>query len=251
MTKTAFRPNHWIAALAVGLTAGLAVAEAPQDGPQDGPRRPHEPWVFRSVLDQQARMVTIALSPELWVAYDAKTCGLYRAWPGGEKDGEKGGVLFTGPVYNDRHGPQPQSEGTPYQENKPGTQAWSASRGGSDVAVKTKFDGYRRDGQKSVTLLYTLALDGGAAVKVEESPEATAAPDGKVTLRRTFKFTGISDGTTVKLMLAADATGGEVTLGVDGTGTFATDERGAGTVAYLDQSKDGETTVVTTYAAQK
>ena len=155
-----------LSAAALMLAAGFpAVAQEPG---QAAPQRPHEPWVFRSVLDQQARMVTIALSPDLWVAYDAKTCGLYRAWPGGEK----GGVMFTGPVYNDRHGPQPQSEGTPYQQSKPAARAWSAVKGTAAVGVKTRFDGYRRDGQKRVTLLYTLTLDGGAAVKVEESPEA-------------------------------------------------------------------------------
>ena len=232
-----------LAACGFALVAGGALRAASAEGPS----RPHEPWVFRSVLDQQARMVTISLSPELWVAYDAKTCGLYRAWPGGEK----GGVLFTGPVYNDRHGPQPQSEGPAYEQNKPAARAWSAARGTAAVGVKTRFDGYRRDGQKRVTLMYTLTLDGGADVKVEESPEAGAASGGKVTLRREFKFTGIPDGTTIHLTLAADAGGGAGSIDVSGTGTAASDERGAGTVVSLAQAKDGETTVSMTYDAQK
>ena len=231
-----------LSAAALLVTAGF-----PAFAEEVAPPRPHEPWVFRSVLDQQARMLTVALSPELWVAYDAKTCGLYRAWPGGEK----GGVLFTGPVYNDRHGPQPQSEGPPYQQNKPAARAWSAARGTAAVGVKTKFDGYRRDGQKRVTLMYTLTLDGGGDVKVEESPEAGAASGAKVSLRREFKFAGIPDGTTIYLTLAADASGGKVALEVSGAGVAATDERGAGTVVSLAQSKDGETTVSMTYDAQK
>ena len=159
--------------------------------------------------------------------------------------------MFTGPVYNDRHGPQPQSEGTPYQQSKPAARAWSAVKGTAAVGVKTRFDGYRRDGQKRVTLLYTLTLDGGAAVKVEESPEAGAASGGTVTLRRDFKFAGIPDGTTVYLTLGADATGGKLALAVSGAGVAMTDERGAGTVVSLAQSKDGETTVSMTYDAQK
>ena len=53
--------------------------------------RPAEIWVFRSVLDKHARMVTIGLNKDLWVAYDATNCGLYKAWTGG--------VKFDGAVY--------------------------------------------------------------------------------------------------------------------------------------------------------
>ena len=40
------------------------------------PDRPRDVWVFRSVLDQRARMVTLALHDDLWVAYDATHAGL-------------------------------------------------------------------------------------------------------------------------------------------------------------------------------
>ncbi len=42
--------------------------------------RPREAWVFRSVLDLKPRMVTAALSEDVWVAYDARTASLYKAW---------------------------------------------------------------------------------------------------------------------------------------------------------------------------
>ena len=71
-------------------------------GPWDGDR-PHDPWVFRSVLDTQARMVTLALDDNLWVAYSAEFGSLYKAW--------KGRVEFDGAVYTTAHGPQPLSIG--------------------------------------------------------------------------------------------------------------------------------------------
>ena len=43
--------------------------------------RPIEPWVFRSVLDETPRIVTAALSDEIWVAYDARTASLFKACP--------------------------------------------------------------------------------------------------------------------------------------------------------------------------
>ena len=44
--------------------------------------RPNSPWVFRSVLDQQPRMITFALDDHLWVAYSVDSCSLYKAWSG-------------------------------------------------------------------------------------------------------------------------------------------------------------------------
>ena len=57
--------------------------------------RPNDPWVFRSVLDKQPRMVTFALNDKLWVSYSTDSCSLYKAWAGS--------VDFTGAVYNMRH----------------------------------------------------------------------------------------------------------------------------------------------------
>ena len=42
-------------------------------------KRPRDPWVFRSVLDKQPRIITATLHDELFVAYDARYCGLYKA----------------------------------------------------------------------------------------------------------------------------------------------------------------------------
>src|SRR5689334_23362275 len=94
--------------------AFLFVAATPQSPVQ----RPRDPWVFRSVLDERARMVTVALSNDMWIAYDASDCGLYKAW--------KGGVHFDGAVYTTVHGPQPTSEGTAYVTGR-GGKLWSAT----------------------------------------------------------------------------------------------------------------------------
>ena len=48
-------------------------------------QRAHNPWVFRSVLDAKARMLTLALHDNLWVAYSANDGNFYKAWKGGAK----------------------------------------------------------------------------------------------------------------------------------------------------------------------
>jgi cytochrome c len=132
--------------------------------------RPHDPWVFRSVLDERPRIVTIALNDDMWIAYDTTTCSLYRAW--------KGGVEFEGAVFTSEHGPQPRTQGPLYVEG------YDLAKGGSvwDVTyqrgpemlrepVRAVWRGYRVDGRSKVTLLYDISLPDGGTVRVEESPE--------------------------------------------------------------------------------
>ena len=47
------------------------------------PERPRDPWAFRSVLDKQPRMLTLALDSACYAAYDLANCRLYKVWKGG------------------------------------------------------------------------------------------------------------------------------------------------------------------------
>jgi len=96
--------------------------------------RPHDPWVFRSVLDQQARMITIALDKDLWLAYNTQTGSIYKAW--------KGVVNFEGAVYNHTHGPQPTSVGDAYLEAKKRNQ-WALVSNGLVVPSQTHYNGHQ------------------------------------------------------------------------------------------------------------
>src|SRR5678809_1119717 len=90
-----------------------------------GPDRPIQPWAFRSVLDSQARILTIALHDDLWVAYHTDSCSLYKAW--------RGYVHFQGAVYDNNHGPQPISIGDAWIKNT-FLHPWSCLLYSSDAA---------------------------------------------------------------------------------------------------------------------
>lgn len=90
------------------LLSACAVLDRSRELPPPA-ERGHSPWVFRSVLDRQPRMITFALSKTLWAAYDTETASLYKVW--------RDGVEFDGAVYTTRHGPQPSSEGAGYIVN--------------------------------------------------------------------------------------------------------------------------------------
>ncbi len=70
--------------------------------------RPRDPWVFRSVLDKQPRMLTLALDSECYAAYDLAHCKLYKVW--------KGGVTLEGAAYTNKKNVQPTIWGKSYSD---------------------------------------------------------------------------------------------------------------------------------------
>ena len=136
---------------------GLFVAACGGSGTPD---RGHDPWVFRSVMDLQPRMITFALGDSLWASYSTETSELYRVWPGG--------VNFAGPVYNQSHGPQPTSVGPAYLENDVGN-PWVVRVDGAEQTPLVQYEGHRMsDGQ--ATMMYRLVLDDGREITINESP---------------------------------------------------------------------------------
>lgn len=174
-----------------------------------GVQRPRDPWVFRCVLDSKPRIVTIALSDEMWVAYDATTCGIYKAW--------KGGVNFDGPVYTTVHGPQPTSVGASYTEGFE-EDVWEANVAGKPVAVRAVWRGYLFNGDH-VALQYELVLPDGRRITVHESPEFVTPEklfdaarreelvlaEGHPGLLRSFLAKDIPEDTKITLKLRTDA----------------------------------------------
>ncbi len=145
------------------LTTLLLSAPAPAQALQGPglPARPRDPFVFRCVLDQHPRMVVLALSDELWAAWDATHCSFYKAW--------KGGVKFDGPVYTSVHGPQPTVRGTEYMDGVEGD-VWMAAVAGQPVQPRAVWRGYRIEDGGAV-LLYSIVLPDGRSVEVQERPE--------------------------------------------------------------------------------
>ena len=111
--------------------------------------RPLSPWVFRSVLDQQPRMITLALHDDVWAAYNTQNCALYKVW--------KGNVNLDGAVYTTIHGPQPSTLGNSWFENKY-PQPWTFKNNETPIEADLQYKGHRFDkGQVLLTYQVTLA----------------------------------------------------------------------------------------------
>lgn len=173
------------------------------------PTRPRDPFVFRCVLDKRARMITAALDADMWVAWDATNCGLYKAW--------KGGVNFDGPVYTTVHGPQPTSRGDEYTSG-PDSTVWTVTEHGKPIEARVTYGGYTLQAGR-VALEWRLALGKDREIVVTERPEfvrprqfmnATQLDDAVLEdgsqpgLQRNFEASGIPDGVKVSLTLRTD-----------------------------------------------
>ena len=84
--------------------------------------RSQDPWIFRSVLDNRPRMLTMALQNHLYAAYDTEQCGLYKVW--------QGGVQLEGVAYTNVKNLQPTSWGNTFWEDPSRTSPWSIQNGG-------------------------------------------------------------------------------------------------------------------------
>ncbi len=199
-------------------------------------QRPRDIWVFRSVLDRRARIVTAALNDKLWVAYDAVNCGLYKAW--------FGGVKFDGAVYTTAHGPQPTSLGMAYAEGITDRPVWSL--GGAPV--KAEFKGYRLNG-KQVTFSYRLTLPGGKVAMVKETPEYLPAGDGRSTFERIYEVQGVPKGQRLALQMTFGSVAAAEDIKTDGTLSVKSLEANRPVAGELLLNNDKPTRLAVTFMA--
>ena len=156
------------------LAHGPAVRAEEEAGDAASPMR-----VFRSVLDGRARMITVALDEDMWLAYDATHAGLYKAWTGD--------VRFDGAVYTTVHGPQPTARGAPYVHDT-WDRPWYVRRGNKELPATPRYLGYRI-ADDAVTLHWEIR-QGDDRILVRETPRFERAEDGRPVLVRRFDVAG-------------------------------------------------------------
>ena len=162
-------------------------AEAADNQPATS--RPHDPWVFRCVLDEQPRMLVVALHERLWLAYDGTTGGLDKAM--------SRPVSFDGAVHTGGHGPQPTSNPPHYHDPAPTQTGWTLTDDKGQphpIALRS----YRVVGDDSVTLLFGVV--GGpppaADIEIAETP-SWAGGASTIALHRDIQVTGLPRGWTL------------------------------------------------------
>ena len=190
------------------------------------PERGLSPWVFRSVLDGRPRMLTAALAPDFFVAYDTETGGLYKAW--------RGDVKLDGAVYTTAHGPQPEASGRVWLKDDT-TAPWTLRENGATVTAITQYRGHRfREGQVYLTTRL-LRPDGSPAATVTERPEAIRYPDGTRALERIFTVRELAPGVSVLANVHVNGVPNQANVKTNGVLTITTTEAGRmGELGYVN-----------------
>lgn len=211
--------------------------------------RPHDPWVFRSVMDGQARIVTLALHDNMWAAYNTNDASLYKVW--------KGGVNFDGAVYTTVHGPQPSSIGDAWFINQHKNPWLQISNGIEQPVKNVKYRGHIFEAGQ-VTLKYDLTLNDGTTAQVTEQPEFDEKEGGQQGWIRTFTTANVPSGVHIglKINVSSVATEGNIVV-KNGTWNVSTStERKAKNLTALDingilQLENNGTTTFANYFVKK
>ena len=166
----------------------LVCALLPACQPKLEIERPRDPWILRSVLDQRPRMITLALYPEVYAAYDLQRCTFYKVW--------KGGIFLDGAAFNNIKTTQPSSWGNAYIEENPDSPAWLVKAGGKSVSASPKFKGYTVNNNQ-INFHYQLLLPENQSITIHEQPDFIQAENGKVSFVRDISTTDVPAGVEV------------------------------------------------------
>jgi len=151
--------------------------------------RPHSPWVFRSVLDEQPRMITLALHDNVWAAYSTQNAAIDKVW--------SGSINLDGAVYTTAHGPQPMSVGDVWFVNENKT-PWQITKGGTEIIPNVQYKGHQMKNGHAI-LKYELGLPDGEKIQITEQPEAKISASGLVGFERIFTTANVPSDVTVAL----------------------------------------------------
>ncbi|MEM8485426.1 MAG: PA14 domain-containing protein [Bacteroidota bacterium] len=191
--------------------------------------------VFRSVLDERPRMITMKLDDALWTAYSAETGALYRVW--------RDGVDFSGAVYTTAHGPQPTSEGPAYLvTNTPSP--WMIRQAGVSAAPQVRYKGHaERDGQQSIQV--ELRATDGATMLVTEAPSFVTDNDGNPGMERVFTVENAPANAEVMLAVTLNSLLNDRSFSTNGG--FEVSEQEDGSLSGWLTLRNGESTTFTSY----
>lgn len=149
--------------------------------------RPHDPWVFYSVLEGgPTHAIVVALHHDLWLLYDFSEGALFRAI--------NGRVDISDPTSPDPY------HGSAYMAKADGP-VWRVFQDGEQVEARLVYRGHRFEGE-NVRLLYGVILPGGDEVRITEMPDVRDRPDEDAFgLVRLFETAEVPEGVELMLLL--------------------------------------------------
>lgn len=143
---------------------------------RDYPGRGRSPWVFRTSLDGQPRMLNLSIAPDYWLSYSLERMSPYQLW--------KGDLRLDGPVFDGGQGGEPYSSGIAYLRQLHTDQWWMRKTNAEWQPAQPKFLSYSLiDDGAELHLNYRLISDVGEA-QIQEMPQVNLSSDAPVFSRR-------------------------------------------------------------------
>ena len=217
-------------------------------------QRPITQWAQRGVMVGKGRILFLALTNNVTLAYETQNCGLYMAWDGGLEDGNSfydhqgggnhGATIYPKGTVMHRQSSSNADAITRAQEtrgkthttpNTPPLKIWTLLNGNSEVNTTLDYRGYTMDNTaNTVTLMYHIKA-GNNTIEVRETPNASG---NAKTVTRNFVISGLPQGQTLRLKL--DGESGSESWTADGVGAVAA----VGGKDHVTFSGNGNSTVV-------
>jgi cytochrome c551/c552 len=184
------REQHGMAAvielIRVELYGTSELATDPSYGRETASGRGHAPWVLRGNLDDRPRMISFALAPGWWAAYDTQFAALYQVW--------EGDLLFHGASYDYRHGPQPVAAGDWYiREDEPAS--WYLRDGPASPwqPAVVRYLGHEYGPERRTARLRFALTAGPLRIELAEYPDLRETDSTRLLLRRFERLSGAAD----------------------------------------------------------
>ncbi|HCS29589.1 MAG TPA: hypothetical protein DIW43_19200 [Spongiibacteraceae bacterium] len=141
--------------------------------------RGRSPWVFRTSLDGQPRMLNLAVAPDIWLSYSLERMAPYQLW--------RGALQLDGTVFDGGQGGEPYSEGDAYLRQLKADAWWLGADNGHWRNASAEFTAYElSDKGNTLQLEYTLGA-GNHEVRIRERPRIVVSPEG-LTFERDIKI---------------------------------------------------------------
>ena len=135
-------------------------------------------------------MLTLAMHPEAYMAYDLSKGTLYKIW--------KGSLALNGAPFNNLKTIQPTSVGSRYVEDTTRDATWTLRSNKGLQQITYLYRGYRLL-REEIVLSYGFCASEVDTIWVEEQPEIGVNREGTVRATRAFSLKGLASGDTLHL----------------------------------------------------
>ena len=165
--------------------------------------RGRSPWVFRTSLDGQPRMLNLAIAPDIWLSYSLERMAPYQLW--------RGTLHLDGTVFDAGQGGEPYSSGAAYLRQTQADGWWLQDGDSAWQPASAEFLAYTLTNAGNDLYLEYELFAGKNAVRVREIPRVVGDASGLI-FEREITITANSAAVAIRFAAANNDPASATTL---------------------------------------